>query len=679
MSTWSRNQNSTPPLGTIWSLVNKLYCLYNDLKALIAGYTAPVYGQLTVQEFRDADTFVKDSFIVTDEGLQGLFVYDPDDTTSADDGINVLVKNNKRYIRKGFGEAPYFKPVSESQLVISNYRKSGTTYYGLISQFTGSEITANITTTKLNGSPIVNSDVDNIIFFKFQDGNFGKRVWKNNIVTPEEFGAKADGVTNDYTAWSKMIIYLNAEPNRMQVHLGGNSYKINTGLNLKYGNYSIKGAGSTLDFTSLSSGSAITISGVLQPSYPQSRVKFEGFELIGQGKSSSVTGINCDSAAAFALANASFSDISIHHFGVGIALNNRTYITSWYNVNVYECGIDLSLPEGAEDSGENHRFVNCAFFNSDLFLDIQQDANIRFFGCSIDYNLKNVTASAGICYFDKCHIEGRNYTGRAFDITDGQTVLNFNDCNLVCTDVTVKPDYYFYIEPSTEQTRSIRMDNCFINNLLTSSGELCGGCNANASRFETTRMQSYWQTNMPPITNRFNNLLSNGSFENEDLTVDDVYIARDVSYPPIFRFNGGNLTLSDTLETSYTGGLRSLKIAKTGVLNSAARVDIGVKCKPDTLYKVSFAYKQLGSSSGMFLGGLQSGKIITKGDNLFLISNGGVDYSAPFTPTTQWQKGEVIYISQKTTSADTHICLYIDMYGWGVGTLYIDDVIITAL
>lgn len=78
-----------------------MWCTIKELKDSADGSvtTPSQYGQITIQEFRDLETFAKDSFFVTDEGLAGLFVYDPGDTTSVDNGVDVLVKNGKTYKR----------------------------------------------------------------------------------------------------------------------------------------------------------------------------------------------------------------------------------------------------------------------------------------------------------------------------------------------------------------------------------------------------------------------------------------------------------------------------------------------------------------------------------------------------------------------------------------------------
>ena len=159
------------------------------------------YGQGTIAEFvAMGDDFNKDSFIITDPGKEGLFVYDANNN-SLHDGITVIVVGNKHFVRKNWGSLTYnyFVPLSYSNDVIENYLKVGNLYYGLYSGYTGQEITATESVTKIDGNPqnpldnIDDSMIDNITYFKFADGKYGIRNWYAGIVEPEEFGAKANG------------------------------------------------------------------------------------------------------------------------------------------------------------------------------------------------------------------------------------------------------------------------------------------------------------------------------------------------------------------------------------------------------------------------------------------------------------------------------------------------------
>jgi len=195
MSHYDRGKTrSIPSLSELWDSIGRIWCVVREIKenmgTPVVGSTD--YGQISLAAFRALETFAKNSFILTDPQLEGLFVYDATSTAS-DDGITTIVKNDKRYIRKDWSTKPYFKPVAGTQLTVDRYLKTGTTYYGMISQYTGDQITVEEATLKIDSdSAITNADVDNIVYFKFADGKYGIRNWKNSIIRPEEFGAKAD-------------------------------------------------------------------------------------------------------------------------------------------------------------------------------------------------------------------------------------------------------------------------------------------------------------------------------------------------------------------------------------------------------------------------------------------------------------------------------------------------------
>lgn len=387
----------------------------------------------------------------------------------------------------------------------------------------------------------------------------------NAMIHPEWFGASGNGTTNDYGAFESMLNYLDLTTSRFEIRLTANNYKINSSLTLKFGNYAIRGNGSILDFSSLIGTNAINITGALQPSFNQSRVKFEGFEIranIATARKNGKVGIYVSAGSGFAIANSGIYDISINNFETGIKFGDRAYIDSWYNVSIFECDTCIDFASGTLDSGENHRFVNCNLCNSNLALNSAHDGNIRFIGCSIDYNLKNVQASYGIVYFDKCHIEGHNFSDRVFEITGGSSVINITESNIAVTNTVSVPDFYFYVNPDTDAYRAINVKDCFISGIETSTGELCGGCNTNACKFNITGTKAYWITSIPHITNRFNNLLSNGNFENPNLNFDDIYISTDNFTTLTNRLTSTNITVTTSTVIKFDSN-NSLAITKT--------------------------------------------------------------------------------------------------------------------
>ena len=82
-------------------------CLCECLKRLKQAEESPTtppvvntnFGYGSIQDFRDIFDLSAPVFIVTEAGKQGFLIYDPDDTSSQDDGLNILVRKGKRYKR----------------------------------------------------------------------------------------------------------------------------------------------------------------------------------------------------------------------------------------------------------------------------------------------------------------------------------------------------------------------------------------------------------------------------------------------------------------------------------------------------------------------------------------------------------------------------------------------------
>lgn len=81
---------------------------------------------------------------------------------------------------------------------ITTLRTSENIIYNFLDQYTGEDIQA-VETNEINSD----TQVDNIIYFKGNNGNYYKR--RYNYLTPEMFGAKGDGITDDYYAIQLMF------------------------------------------------------------------------------------------------------------------------------------------------------------------------------------------------------------------------------------------------------------------------------------------------------------------------------------------------------------------------------------------------------------------------------------------------------------------------------------------
>lgn len=109
----------------------------------------------------------------------------------------------------------------------------------------------------------------------------------------------------------------------------------------------------------------------------------------------------------------SFKDTYIEGFAVGIEFSNQqNYIMRFDNITIAGCGTCVRDKDVAtNNSGEAIEWINCAFHNSDKFLEINREINHTFTGCSIDYNTRGVeikNARYRQLEFVSCWIEASN-------------------------------------------------------------------------------------------------------------------------------------------------------------------------------------------------------------------------------------------------------------------------------
>lgn len=668
--------------GTIEQVKLNLADPTTNVQAVTKGYGINKYiSYNTLTDFRLTNkSELADKVTIGDY----LYKYDASDTTSVDNGTTVIrTLDGKRY------KKIYFD-ISTSDLTSINNTINGRIPFGSISNLrTTSSYTAFQVVEKgkegmFSYDENDTTSLDDGVMTIVQGSKRYKRI--TTFVTPEMFGAKGDGVTNDTSAFISMFNYLNAyvgsEPDkglRYSVLLSAPNYKINSSLNnIKWGRYSILGNGSRLDFSSLTSGIAMNIDGQLQPSFSQARVYFEGFEIVGNGKAGTVIGIYLNASSNYATAHSTFENISINNFSIGLSYGQNSYIDTWYSCNMYDCGTCIDRSSSL-DSGENHGFIGCSFFNSNKFLNVAADCNMKFIKCSIDYNTIQATFYDGQIFFENCHIEGANHASRQFQILGGSANVTFKDCNIAVTNATTKPDYYWYIEPTTSLYRQFKVIDCFISGLLTSTNEWCGGANGSRSKFIVSGNSFYYQSNVSHITARANNLLSNGDFENSNLNFDNIFIITDGTYStPSNRFVGSNLNVTSSTTTPFAG-TRCLSIEKTSGISTGSTVWIPLPCKANKIYKVSAKHRQVGGTTGAYLFGLKGVTLIPNGTTFSFKENGGMSDYSEVVPTNTWTTINASNLTCSTASADTHIVVTIELFAWGAGTLFLDDIILTEM
>lgn len=497
---------------------------------------------------------------------------------------------------------------------------------------------------------------------------------RSNIsLTPEMFGAKGNGITDDSKAFQTMLD--GAKKKGGKIILSAKTYKITSPLKFDLGTYSIEGNGSTLDFSTLNSGNAITIAGSMVPSYDQVVNTVKGVILKSSGRSKKVTGILFESPTHTAAANIALYDCSINGFGTGIKFSNRSYIVSIFHTNIYDCNVCVEVAENSLDAGENNRFFSCSLFNSNLAVLHNRDANTRFIGCSMDYNARQIEINAGQVYLSNCHIEGHNYATAPFQINNGNgSILTITDSNIAVTTTQggIIPDYFAYISKKDGSYRHCEIINTAIAGVATKTGDFAGG----DGLFTISGTKVYWQHQLPPRTNKLNNILANGDFENENMDIDNIFI----SQPPInLNKKSENAAIIRSLnEVERHSGIRSLAFRKADGGKSDQVIYVAVPCSNNTIYSGSFYFKALKKFFGKVRIGYGYGTIrnYNNNDKPLLVYQSKIQYYADLIPSeTDWLMYSSSNFAFTPPASATHFLLQID-FGNSYGTLLIDDIVI---
>lgn len=248
------------------------------------------------------------------------------------------------------------------------------------------------------------------------------------FVRPEQFGAVADGVTDDLVPIQEAITYANSVG--LPVVFSGKTYALSNGIVFDLSRTSYIGNGSRLDFASAPLNcNCVTVRS------PSALLKtqhyIEGFELRGfDGRTSPITNdspINTTQAGFFfegsALGEAGISHIrncSLIFFQHGLRWGNFSFLQKFVEVSIRNCDVCVYFPSGLTEFGENISFHQCVMYSARVGFDITR-ASFYLYGCSLDYlSRKFITLGPGtnLSMFGG-HMEGDMDNDYWFDIPVG--------------------------------------------------------------------------------------------------------------------------------------------------------------------------------------------------------------------------------------------------------------------
>ena len=399
---------------------------------------------------------------------------------------------------------------------------------------------------------------------------------------------------------------------------GGQVYTLDTvGLLLDIGaGVGIRGNGAYIDARTVSSGSAaITLTsrqreaGVVLPgvdtdarNYFGKRVSCEGFVLIGASGVSASDGFDTDVTPidGSRAPRAVVKNVVTQGFYRAIRHRNKAYLCEFENGGVVDAEIGLSY-EGGNDQGENTVFKSFSIGNCNdvgilidckQSVDPQSNVNLRFEGCSIDYNKQFVRFVEGLgqCRFINCYYEWMSaLTTTPFDLS--ATAANrmlwvFDNPDFVDAGGTKLYSTLFKVG----NLHDVRINNPWMQNIsgtgiqATTTGSPTSGPTyfpgvaevTGTGRFKINGISDLSpSTLLPRVPTNLanNNMLGDGGFE-QTVISDAWYVTGGVG--TLTTVTTDKHTGSRSLQAPITTGVSTAKTIKVAIPRSNAARFIGV-------------------------------------------------------------------------------------------------------
>lgn len=166
--------------------------------------------------------------------------------------------------------------------------------------------------------------------------------------------------------------------------------------------------GATLDFSELTSGTAIKIDGLDTDTTNAPLRELKGIRITGNNVSG-VIGVEITSATKYAN-GFSFEDVAIDKFDTCLKIYSNAWCNSFRNVTFNSPnGVCVYIPVGGTNYGERITFISCTFYNSKECIKLENGAaDIQLIGCSLDYSNRMISIKGGRIYATNCHFETGN-------------------------------------------------------------------------------------------------------------------------------------------------------------------------------------------------------------------------------------------------------------------------------
>lgn len=259
-------------------------------------------------------------------------------------------------------------------------------------------------------------------------------------VTPQMFGAKGDGVTDDTEAFLDAIdAIVNNGGGTLYIPVG--EYIMTAPITFYCDKMDIVSDGAILNWGSISNTSHACVHVVTHDSYagsddPEmyhnnirlgqlhkcSGVIFKGITDYAIRTYGNLIGVNYEGKISTGemCAGFNFEHCVFYGFDVAVRCYSNSWVQGFIACNISDNNVAIEIPAGGGNYCERVTIIDSNIHSNVVAVKIgHSDAHIHAIGCSFDYNDTICNLYAGRLYLTNCHLESTRNNGNWFSLTGG--------------------------------------------------------------------------------------------------------------------------------------------------------------------------------------------------------------------------------------------------------------------
>ena len=180
----------------------------------------------------------------------------------------------------------------------------------------------------------------------------------------DRYGGDNGGVNTNDTAYANAALVAK-QVGGATIRGGGGTYKFGSGITVDASYTSLVFDRAVFDFSAVTTGDAVLITGTVNPPYDQARAVFEGIKFLGNSGTGSVNGLHLNTSGSTAGAShLAARNCSVTAFGTGVLLDSNSYIVAFYSLDVYGCANNIMTASAPTNAGAAYNFHGGSSFNS---------------------------------------------------------------------------------------------------------------------------------------------------------------------------------------------------------------------------------------------------------------------------------------------------------------------------